>query len=116
MVSTPLGFVLPGGGRGGGESAEEAAVREAMEECGPRVALAGRVGVADELGVWRVQGVHYRKRCTFFRAAVIGRDGPGEPDHQLVWVPPAGSASVLRHGSQRRAIAQAYRRGPKGHR
>src|SRR5262245_54582080 len=48
-VSMPLGLALPGGGQNPGESPEEAAAREVEEECGLRVVLGARIGVADEL-------------------------------------------------------------------
>jgi 8-oxo-dGTP pyrophosphatase MutT (NUDIX family) len=110
VVSTPLGLALPGGGQCPGESAEDAAVRETLEECGLRVALGRCVGIADELVFAGEEGVHYRKRCVFFLATVSGRDGVGEPDHELVWMPLSEAASQLRHGSQRWAVAEAGRR------
>jgi ADP-ribose pyrophosphatase YjhB (NUDIX family) len=48
-VSTPSGLALPGGGQEDGEPPDTAAIREVEEECGLRVALGRRIGVADEL-------------------------------------------------------------------
>ena len=109
VVSTPLGVVLPGGGQNGDESPEDAAVREVEEECGLRITLGPRVGVADELVFAADEQTHYRKRCTFFLARVIGRSGPGEPDHELVWLAPQDAVGMVLHGSQRWAVAEAER-------
>jgi ADP-ribose pyrophosphatase YjhB (NUDIX family) len=109
VVSTPRGLALPGGGQDHGESAADAALREAHEECGLRIALGRCVGVADELVFAADEGKHYRKRCTFFLAAVVGRSGAGEPDHELVWLSPADAIARLQHESQRWAVAEAGR-------
>jgi 8-oxo-dGTP pyrophosphatase MutT (NUDIX family) len=110
VVSTRLGFVLPGGGQNQGESPEEAAAREVEEECGLRVILGARIGVADELVFAADEQTHYRKRCTFFLAVVASRAGVGEPDHELVWLSPQDARLELRHESQRWAVAEACRR------
>jgi 8-oxo-dGTP pyrophosphatase MutT (NUDIX family) len=109
VVSTPQGLALLGGGQDSGESAEDAARREAHEECGLRIALGRRVGVADELVFAADEGKHYRKRCTFFLAELVGKSGPGEPDHELVWLAPAEAVTRLRPKSQRWAVAEAVR-------
>ena len=109
-VATPLGLALPGGGQDEGEQPEEAAMREAEEECGLRVVLGRRLGVADELVFAAEEGKHYRKRCTFFLGAVTGRSGAGEPDHALRWLPPRDALALILHGSQRWAVSEACRR------
>lgn len=101
VVSTPCGFALPGGGQEGAESPEEAAVREAREECGLRIALSSRVGVADELAFAPDEMMYYRKRCTFFLAELVEELGGGEPDHELIWLAVETAVIRLRHGSQR---------------
>jgi 8-oxo-dGTP diphosphatase len=109
-VSTPAGFALPGGGQNHGESPEEAAVREVEEECGLRVILGARIGVADELVFAADEQTHYRKRCTFFLAEVVSRPGVGERDHHLVWLSPRDALVMLLHESHRWAVAEACRR------
>jgi 8-oxo-dGTP pyrophosphatase MutT (NUDIX family) len=109
VVSTPRGLALPGGGQDNGEQPEDAAIREAEEECGLRIRLGRSIGVADELVFDADERTHYRKRCTFFLAEVVGRCGPGEPDHELVWLSPRDAAAKLLHQSQRWAVSEAHR-------
>ena len=110
VVSTPSGLVLPGGGQERGESPEDAAVRETREECGLRISLGSRIGVADELVFAADEERHYRKRCTFFIAESLGKVNKGEPDHKLTWLSPEKAGPELRHESQRWAVAEACRR------
>jgi hypothetical protein len=66
--------------------------------------------VADELVFAAEEGQHFRKRCTFFVGEVIDSSGTGEPDHQLMWLPAQEALAMLRHESQRWAVAQAQAR------
>jgi 8-oxo-dGTP pyrophosphatase MutT (NUDIX family) len=109
VVSTPKGLFLPGGGQGVAESPEEAAVREAREECGLRISLGDFIGVADELVFAVEESRHYRKRCAFFLAEIIEQVGAGESDHELIWLAPEIAAERLRHESQRWAVSAAGR-------
>ena len=106
VVETKGQFYLPGGGQEAGETPDDAAVREAMEECGLRIRIIQRLGIADELVYAVAEQTYFRKRCTFFRAELmVDKTAAGEPDCKLVWMVPHQAASLLRHESQRWAVA-----------
>ena len=109
VASTPRGYFLPGGGQEEEESPEEAAVREVYEECGLRIRIVRCIGVADQLALAEDETCYYRKRCTFFVAELLQQDGPGEPDHHLVWLAAEAAQAQLKHESQRWAVAEAAR-------
>jgi 8-oxo-dGTP diphosphatase len=111
VVSTPRGLFLPGGGQEDGETPEQAAVREAYEECGLRIWLSSRLVTADELVYAEDEGTYFRKRCTFFSSDVVRREGQGEAENDLLWISPEEAAARLRLESQRWAVSQAC--GPK---
>ena len=106
-VHTSSGVYLPGGGQELGETPQQAAVREAREECGLGVAVERWLGVADELVHDVAEGLHYRKRCEFFLARVRGESSGREPGHRLVWLSRHEAASCLSHGSQQWALSCA---------
>ena len=109
LVRTPEGMFLPGGGQLSGESPEQAAIRETAEEAGFRIALGVCLGVADQLKFSATEGGHLRKRCTFFLAEVLdgARQPAIEPDHELLWLPPAEAAAQLSDESQKWAVRAA---------
>jgi len=105
VVKTPAGCFLPGGGQEKGETLEDAATREAAEECGLAIQIRSRIGVADELVYSADERTYFRKRCAFFRAEAIGPDGGrGELDHVLLWLTPDEAVRQLSHESQRWAV------------
>lgn len=105
VVTTPAGCFLPGGGQEKGESLEEAATREAAEECGLRIRIGSRIGVADELVYSADERTYFRKRCAFFLARVVASDvNPAESDHLLTWLKPDEAIRRLTHESQRWAV------------
>jgi 8-oxo-dGTP diphosphatase len=108
IVATPVGIFLPGGGEDPAETPEQALIREAREECGFSVRVLRPIGVADEFVYSAVDQAFYRKRGTFFEAAV--EPGPRvepEPAHELRWVSVDDAFALLSLGSQRWALALA---------
>ena len=77
-------FFLPGGAQENAETAEQAAIREAYEECGLRIRLTSRLGAPDEFVFAEDEAVYYRKRCAFFGAAAVRQEGQSEADHELI--------------------------------
>lgn len=109
VVGVPKGLFLPGGGQDSGESPEDAAVREAAEECGLVIRIIDRICAADQLVHAVSEGRHYRKRCVFFFAEVVGQAEAVELDHELRWPRFEEAAVGLRHESQRWAVGEALR-------
>jgi 8-oxo-dGTP pyrophosphatase MutT (NUDIX family) len=110
VVSTSMGIFLPGGGQEAAEPAQDAAVREAREECGLHIRLGVEIGLADELVFAADEQKHYRKRCTFFLADCTSQSGVCEAGHALRWLPVLDAMAQLTHESQRWAVAEAWRR------
>jgi len=108
VVHTDAGLHLPGGGQDGNESPAEAALREAGEEAGLLIAIHALVGVADQLVYARAEGIHYRKRETFFLATVAGTNPSAlQPGHRLEWLSPLLACKQLREEAQRWAVDTA---------
>ena len=107
VVSTPRGFFLPGGGQEESETAAQAAVREANEECGLIVTLGELLGTADELVFASAEEQYFRKRCVFFSAELVSWTGGGESDHDLIWMSADEAATRLTHKSQAWAVKLA---------
>lgn len=101
------GVFLLGGGQDEGESPADAAVREALEEAGFRVALEAELGVADELVFAGEPWGHFRKRCTFFSARLVADApvvAPSSSEGELEWIEIPRAVDRLSHASQRWAL------------
>ncbi|GAC1644590.1 MAG: NUDIX hydrolase [Acidobacteriaceae bacterium] len=101
---SPHGHFLPGGGIDTGESAEQAAIREAYEECGFIIAHLQPLCQATQYVHSRKYQAHYEKRSTFFTAAITSILEPTEPSHQLIWLEPMDAIRQLTHESHAYAI------------
>lgn len=106
VLATPRGFFLPGGGQHPQESPAQAALREAIEECGLQVRLNGWSERADELVWGAAEQKHFRKRCVFFGAEVVGHEGSCEDGYELLWLPANEAITRLSHQSQAWAVQQ----------
>jgi 8-oxo-dGTP diphosphatase len=105
IMRTPLGHFLPGGGVEAGESAADAAHREAREEAGLLLGPLTTLGRAREL-VCSVDhpSLWYEKASTFFASAVSGTTASTDQDHELVWMSPDDALAALAPESHRWAL------------
>ena len=107
VMETPRGCFLPGGGREGSETPEEAVAREVQEECGFEISVGVRIGEAVEYVYTAGSEAGIRKECVFFQGVVVAGVGAAtEADHVLVWLDPKEARRRLRHESQRWAVMQ----------
>jgi 8-oxo-dGTP diphosphatase len=115
VTRTTRGLYLPGGGMNAEESVNEAAIREAREECG----LVLKIRSVDEGGI-ELRAVdiaysdeehkHFEKRCTFVEAEVAGRVPATEEDHELLWMSLEEAAQKLSPQSHRWAVERLIER------
>jgi 8-oxo-dGTP diphosphatase len=109
LVKTPRrGYHLPGGGQEVGETAEQAAVREAFEETGLRIRILSPLGIADQRLPSIGSAAAYRKRCSYFLAEVTAEGGNCEDGHMLEWKRPQEAIALLDHASHAWAVAKAF--------
>jgi 8-oxo-dGTP diphosphatase len=104
VVRAQRGWHLPGGGRDEGETAEEAAEREALEECGFRIRLQARLGEATEIVHSPAGNAGFDKVSVFFEATVAEVVPAAVPEHEVVWLAPEAAAARLSHASHRWAV------------
>src|SRR5262249_31540493 len=112
LVRTARGVFLPGGGIEAGETAEEAVLREVMEECRLDIRLdirrLSRLPGAVQL-VYSPTQLTYFEKASAFCAAVAERQGEGPPEtgHELLRVGPGEAATLVSHESHRWALRRS---------
>jgi len=77
---------LPGGGIEGGETPEQALVREVAEECAQRLHIAGKMGEALQYFYAPSDDKYFAVHAIFYAGTFLGQT-PGQAEYPVVWVP-----------------------------
>jgi 8-oxo-dGTP pyrophosphatase MutT (NUDIX family) len=85
---------LPGGGIEGGETPEQALVREVAEECAQRLHIAGKMGEALQYFYAPSEGTYFAMHAVFYVGAFLGQI-LGQVALPFVWVFPDGKAQFF---------------------
>lgn len=111
VADTPSGWFLPGGGIDPGETHEECARRECLEELGCPAQLGPYIGCADAFMMLLRDGPFHP--IQYYYAGTLGgkTQEPTEPDHALRWVPAEEAAQNMHLEWQRWAVRQLLEKG-----
>lgn len=104
-------YDLPGGAIDGDETAEQALVREFVEETGMAVRPLARIAAAAQY-FRKSDGTPVNNVATFWTAEQVSLDPAArvEADHELVWLHPHTALAELRHDAHAWAVAVWLRR------
>jgi len=104
-------YDLPGGAVDGGESEEQALVREFLEETGMAIRPVDRIAEAAQY-FRRSTGEPFNNMGGFWTAERLSIDAAAkvEADHELVWLEPHRAVEQLRHDAHAWAVAAWLRR------
>ena len=106
VVRTDAGFFLPGGGIDGTETPEQAAIREALEECGLVIRPANWRERAIQIVYSRSENRVFEKRSTFVDVCFFECRSRGfEDSHELEWLDFETACRLLSHESHAWATA-----------
>jgi 8-oxo-dGTP pyrophosphatase MutT (NUDIX family)/ribosomal protein S18 acetylase RimI-like enzyme len=103
VARAPEGLFLPGGGLDPGESPEQAAVREAQEECAIEIADLRPLGRAVDVVFSPKKSANLEKRSLFFTARLVGTSGE-RGEHELLWLERESAALRMKDGGHAWAI------------
>jgi 8-oxo-dGTP pyrophosphatase MutT (NUDIX family) len=85
---------LPGGGIEGGETPEQALVREVEEECAQRLHIAGKIGEALQYFYAPSEDTYFAMHAIFYGGVFLGQI-PGQAEYPVVWVFPDAKAQFF---------------------
>ena len=105
---------LPGGGIEGGETPEQALVREVEEECAQRLHIAGKIGEALQYFYAPSDDKYFAMHAVFYAGTIPWTDARTSGICLLVWVFPDAKAQFF-HASHLWAAQSLRREGNLSH-
>lgn len=102
-------YFLPGGGIESGESAEEAVIRENIEETGITIRILREIGPANEFVYAPSKDAYFNKIGTFYLAQAVDTHIPAQAGKYpgAAWVPVDTFITTAAHKSHIWAVRQA---------